>query len=92
MNAIRIIALSGSLRASSVNTALLREIASHAPDGVTVELVPLSELPLFNPDLEAELPEAAATFRAAVTASAQIIDDVIAVQHLGGKDIAALRR
>lgn len=73
MNAIRIIALSGSLRASSINTALLRRIASHAPDGVTVELVPLSELPLFNPDLEAELPEAAATFRAAVIASDGLI-------------------
>lgn len=73
MNAIRIIALSGSLRARSINTALLRRIASNAPDGVTVELVLLSELPLFNPDLEEELPDAAATFRAAVTASDGLI-------------------
>lgn len=73
MNAIRIIALSGSLRAGSINTALLRKIASHAPEGVSVELVPLSELPLFNPDLEAELPEAAARFRAAVIASDGLI-------------------
>lgn len=73
MNAIRIIALSGSLRARSINTALLRRIASNAPDGVTVELIPLSELPLFNPDLEEELPEAAATFRADVKASDGLI-------------------
>lgn len=73
MNAIRIIALSGSLRAHSINTALLRTIASHAPDGVTVELVPLGELPLFNPDLEADLPEAAMAFRAAVAASDGLI-------------------
>jgi NAD(P)H-dependent FMN reductase len=71
--AIRLVGLSGSLRARSINTALLRQIASHAPDGISVELVPLSELPLFNPDLEAELPEAAATFRATITASDGLI-------------------
>ncbi|WP_189675211.1 NADPH-dependent FMN reductase [Sphingomonas glacialis] len=49
MTAIRIAAVSGSLRASSINTALLRTIASGAPEGVTVELVSLGALPLFNP-------------------------------------------
>ena len=70
---IRVAALSGSLRAASINTALLREIAARAPEGFAVELVPLGGLPLFNPDLEAELPGAVAAFRADVGAADGLI-------------------
>ena len=73
MRVVNIVALSGSLRATSTNTALLREIAARAPDGVFVELFPIGELPLFNPDLEADLPDAAAHFRAVISASAALI-------------------
>ena len=73
MTAFRITALSGSLRANSTNTALLREIAARAPVGVRVELFPLGCLPLFNPDLEPDLPDAAAHFRAVITASDALI-------------------
>ena len=73
MTALRIIALSGSLRASSTNTALLREIAARAPDEVSVELIPLGGLPLFNPDLEADLPDAVAHFRGLISASDALI-------------------
>lgn len=50
---MRILAVSGSLRAASSNTALLRAAATLAPEGV--EIVPyggLAGLPLFNPDLD----------------------------------------
>lgn len=74
MNARRIIALSGSLRAASTNTALLREIAAGAPDGVSVEIFSLGELPLFNPDHEQFPPELINSFRASVgEADAMII-------------------
>jgi NAD(P)H-dependent FMN reductase len=73
MSARRIAALSGSLRAASVNTALLRRIAARAPSGVTVEIVTLGGLPLFNPDLETRLPRAAADFRMAVAAADSVI-------------------
>lgn len=73
MTAIRIVAVSGSLRASSINTALLRTVASGAPDGVTVELVSLGALPLFNPDLEADLPEAVKAFQATIVAADGVI-------------------
>lgn len=63
MTVVRVAALSGSLRAASTNAALLREIAARPPDGLAIELVPLGGLPLFNPDLEADLPEAVAAFR-----------------------------
>lgn len=70
---LRVLALSGSLRASSTNTALLRKIAARAPDGVVIELFPLGGLPLFNPDLEIDLPAAAAHFRTVIAASDAII-------------------
>lgn len=74
MNARQIIALSGSLRAASINTALLREIAADAPDGVSVEIFPLGGLPLFNPDHEQFPPELVSKFRATVRlADAMII-------------------
>lgn len=66
MNTVRIMALSGSLRAASTNTALLRAIAASAPDGVLVEIVPLAEIPLFNPDLEPSPPDVVTRFRAQV--------------------------
>jgi len=49
-----VLGLCGSLRAASINHAVLRAAASVAPRGVRVELYPsLAALPLFNPDLEA---------------------------------------
>ena len=74
MNPRRIIALSGSLRAASTNTALLREIAAGAPDGVSVEIFSLGGLPLFNPDHEQFPPEWVTSFRTEVRmADAMII-------------------
>ncbi len=73
MTEIRIIALSGSLRGASTNTALLRAVAASAPVGVTVEILPLGEMPLFNPDLETSPPDAVTRFRAKVGDAAGII-------------------
>ncbi|MFC3675626.1 NADPH-dependent FMN reductase [Ferrovibrio xuzhouensis] len=48
---MRLLALSGSLRAASTNTALLRAAAAAAPAGMTVEIYDgLGRLPVFNPD------------------------------------------
>ncbi|MDB5524351.1 MAG: NADPH-dependent reductase [Rhizobium sp.] len=53
---MRFLAISGSLRRVSTNTALLRAMASAAPDGIAVEFYDgLGELPIFNPDREGEL-------------------------------------
>lgn len=50
---VRIFAVSGSLRATSSNTALLRAASSLAPEGVEVALYKgLADLPHFNPDLD----------------------------------------
>ena len=52
---MRLLAISGSLRAGSFNTALARAAADVAPEGVEVELFDgLGELPLFDADLEGD--------------------------------------
>jgi NAD(P)H-dependent FMN reductase len=63
----RLLALSGSLRRISVNTALLRATALLAPAGVEVVLYEgLGGLPHFNPDLEADEPPPVTDFRVQV--------------------------
>ena len=55
---MHLLALSGSLRAISTNTALLHAFADIAPDGIIVEIFDgMGDLPLFSPDLEADTPD-----------------------------------
>ena len=50
---MRILALSGSLRAESYNTALVRAAAELCPDGIEVELYDgLGRLPFYDQDLD----------------------------------------
>jgi len=57
---LRILAISGSLRAVSSNTALLRAVAQLAPPQVSVTFYTgLADLPHFNPDLDGDNPPAA---------------------------------
>lgn len=50
---MKILALSGSLRADSINSALLRAVARLAPVEIKVTVYRgLGDLPLFNPDVE----------------------------------------
>jgi chromate reductase len=64
---VRILAVSGSLRADSFNTNLLRAAAEAAPEGIEVELfdpAAIAELPLYDQDLDDGLvPESAARLR-----------------------------
>jgi NAD(P)H-dependent FMN reductase len=66
-----LLAISGSLREASTNTALLRAASLLAPDDVTVRLyVGLGGLPHFNPDLDVDpLPAAVADLREQVAAA-----------------------
>ena len=73
--ALKILAISGSLRAASSNSAILRVAARVAPEGVHVSVHDgLHALPYFNPDLDREfddpaLPPAVRGLRASITAS-----------------------
>jgi chromate reductase, NAD(P)H dehydrogenase (quinone) len=64
---MRVLALSGSLRAASINSAFCRAAVRLAPATLRIEWYSdLGGLPLFNPDLEAQPPARAAVFRRAV--------------------------
>jgi chromate reductase len=53
---IQILAISGSLRAASSNTAVLRALIALAPDNVEITLYSgLGDLPHFNPDLDGDV-------------------------------------
>jgi chromate reductase len=56
---MRVLGISGSLRADSYNTALLRAAAAAAPAGAAIELYDgLESLPHYNQDLDTEEPPA----------------------------------
>lgn len=63
----QLLAISGSLRAASSNTAVLQALAALTPSGTTISLyTQLADLPHFNPDLEgdeAKLPAVVRAFR-----------------------------
>lgn len=61
---VTLIALSGSLRSASYNTALLTAAQLLAPPGVAIEFYQdVGRLPHFNADLDDNLPAPAADFR-----------------------------
>jgi len=63
-HSLRILAISGSLRKASLNTALLRAVSTLAPADIRVDLYGgMDKLPLFNPDIEAADPPAVADLR-----------------------------
>lgn len=65
--ATRILAISGSLRSDSVNTALLRAAAAVAADDTWVELwCGLGAVPPFNEDGEDDTPASVADMRSAI--------------------------
>ena len=72
---MKLLALSGSLRAASTNTATLEALSVLAPPGVEIPLYrDLGALPLFNPDDdEIAPPPAVAALRALVGSAAGLI-------------------
>ena len=61
---MKILGVSGSPRAESLNTALLREAARLAPSGVELELWDgLVDLPIYDQDLEGDVPESVRRLR-----------------------------
>jgi chromate reductase, NAD(P)H dehydrogenase (quinone) len=73
---MKLLAISGSLRAASHNTAVLMAAKRLAPEGVVIELFDgLGKLPFFNSDLETpeHLPEAVSAFRRIIGATDGIL-------------------
>ena len=54
MQATHVFAFAGSLRENSYNRALLRAAREETPEGMSIEIFDLADIPLYNADLEAE--------------------------------------
>lgn len=66
----RILGICGSLRRASYNHGLLRAAQALAPEGVTVEIATLHDIPLYNADVDAAgAPTAVQAFKARIRAA-----------------------
>lgn len=70
---LRIVGISGSLRKGSFNTSALRAAVELCPDETAIEICEIGNLPLFDQDFEAELPDTVKLFKEKVTAADAII-------------------
>jgi chromate reductase len=68
--AVQVAGYAGSLREGSFNRALLRTAVELAPERMTIEIVEIGEIPLYNADVEAQGdPEPVAAFKRAIGAA-----------------------
>lgn len=67
----RLVGIAGSLRLHSYNRGLLRAAIELVPQDVTIEALPIDEIPLYNGDIEetAGIPEAVSRLKNAIAAS-----------------------
>ena len=70
---MNIVAISGSLRKDSFNTALLRALQALAPTGMEINIADIGGLPLYNQDAEASFPASAQTLKDLIAAADGII-------------------
>jgi len=73
MNRLKILALSGSLRKASYNTAVINALRLLAPHDAEITIGDISALPLFNPDREDENIPALKALKASLNESAGLI-------------------
>jgi len=70
----KILAVSGSLRESSYNTAAIKALQLLAPEYIEITIASIGDLPLFNPDREEEsIPEVEALAQAVNRSDALIV-------------------
>jgi chromate reductase len=63
----------GSLSSTSINRKLALALKRLAPSNLQMSEIPFRDLPLYSPDYDADYPQVARTFKAAITASDAIL-------------------
>eukprot|EP01136_Pigoraptor_vietnamica_P039926 Opistho-1_new@11258 len=67
---IKVLGIAGSLRKASYNRALIRAAKKLAPEGLTIDIFDLDDVPLYNGDAEAQGdPPGVAAFKRAIAAA-----------------------
>ena len=61
--AVKIVAMSGSSRKGSFNTALLEAAKEFLPEGATLEVLDITKFPIYTKDLEPTIPEEVKEFK-----------------------------
>lgn len=69
MKKFRIAVIVGSLRKESFNRKIANELIALAPDRLSLEILNIAELPMFNEDLEATPPDEWVAFREQIIAA-----------------------
>lgn len=62
----RLLGISGSLRSHSSNTAVLKSLSDRLSNQAEMSLFALNEIPLYNADLEAQMPASVAALKDAI--------------------------
>ncbi|MEO9945240.1 MAG: NADPH-dependent FMN reductase [Paraglaciecola sp.] len=73
MKKVKFLALSGSLRKASYNLAALKALSNISPDHINIIIGDISQLPLFNPDMESEIIPALETIKSELNSSSGLI-------------------
>lgn len=80
-DALTFAAYAGSLRKGSYNKMLLNALVSLAPPGVRIQVLDISQVPLFNMDLENDPPPTVTRMREAIRAADGLI--IVSPEHNG---------
>lgn len=70
---LNVLGITGSLRDASYNTALLTAAAELLPQVVSLEIIDLADLPMFDVDSEKPFPEDVVKFRGKITAADAVL-------------------
>lgn len=63
----------GSISSTSINRAVFEALKLNAPEGVEINEIEIKDLPLYSPDYDAEYPQVALDFKAAIEGSDAVI-------------------
>lgn len=73
MESLSILGIVGSLRRASYNRGLMRAAQELLPEGLTLNVADIGGLPLFNEDLEANVPAEVQTFKRQIKESDAVL-------------------